>query len=162
MRSFYQNPIFGVQTASSLRQTHELVWGASPPSSLDGFPPKSGFEKNFSKGWVPASCPPSNVSRPKSGPKLSRALGMGNLGPDLGRLVGSRLLYFMLRNSASGPELGLPGRIFAALLPGKHRNRSSGRPSAGRRADFGAFPVAVRLKSGPEVRSSVRKHYCIT
>ncbi len=50
----------------------------------------------------------------------------------------------MLRNSASGPEIGLPGRILVGLLPGKHRNRPSGRPSAGRGAHFDSFPVAVR------------------
>ena len=71
-------------------------------------------------------------------------------------------IYSVLRNSASGPEIGLPGWILAGLLPGKHRNRSSGRPSAGRRADFGAFPVAVRPKSGPEGRFTARKHYCVT
>ncbi len=54
--------------------------------------------------------------------------------------------YSMLRNSASGPGIGLPGQILAGLLPGKHRKRHSGRPTAGRRADFGAFPVAVRPK----------------
>ncbi len=47
------------------------------------------------------------------------------------------------------PEIGLPGRILARLLPGKHRNRPSGRPKASKRADFGSFPVAVRPKSGP-------------
>jgi hypothetical protein len=35
------------------------------------------------------------------------------------------------------------------LLPGKNRNRPSGRPKAGWRADVGVFPVAVRPKSGP-------------
>ncbi len=44
--------------------------------------------------------------------------------------------YSMLRNNASGPEIGLPGRILAGLQPGKHRNQPSGRPSAGGRADF--------------------------
>ena len=71
-------------------------------------------------------------------------------------------MYSMLRNNASGPEIGLPGRILAGLLPEKHRNRPSGRPSAGRRADFGAFPVAVRPQSGPEGRFTARKHYCVT
>ncbi len=61
----------------------------------------------------------------------------------------------------SGPGIGLPGWILAGLLPGKHRNRPSGRPSAGRRADFSAFPVAVRPKSGPEGRFPARKHYCV-
>ncbi len=36
--------------------------------------------------------------------------------------------YSMLRNSASGAEIGLPGRILAGLLPGKNRNRPFGRP----------------------------------
>ncbi len=57
--------------------------------------------------------------------------------------MSAKLGYFMLRNSASGPELGLPGRILAGLLPGKHRK------AFGRRADFGAFPVAVRAKTRP-------------
>ncbi len=34
----------------------------------------------------------------------------------------------MLRTTGSGLEIGLPGRIVAGLLPGKHRNRPSGRP----------------------------------
>ncbi len=55
----------------------------------------------------------------------------------------------MLRNNASGQEIGLPGRILTGLLPGKNPNRPSGRPKAGRRDDFRAFPVAVRPKSGP-------------
>ena len=36
------------------------------------------------------------------------------------------------------------------LLPGKKQHRLSGRPKAGRRADFGAFQVAVRPKAGPK------------
>ncbi len=59
-------------------------------------------------------------------------------------------IYSMLRNSASGSEIGLLGRILAGLLPGKHQNRPSGRPKASRSTDFGAFPAAVRPKSGPE------------
>ncbi len=68
----------------------------------------------------------------------------------------------MLCNSVSGPEAGLPGRILAGLPPGKHQNRPSGRPKAGRRADFGGFPVAVRPISGPEGRFPARKHYGVT
>ncbi len=67
----------------------------------------------------------------------------------------------MLRNSASGPEIGLLGRILAGLLLGKQRHRPSGRPKAGWRADFGSFLIAVRPKSGPEVRFPARKHYCV-
>ncbi len=64
--------------------------------------------------------------------------------------------------------LVLPGRKsafragLAGLLPGRHRNRPFGRPKAGRRAEFGAFPVAVRPKSGPEGRFTGRKHYRVT
>jgi hypothetical protein len=67
----------------------------------------------------------------------------------------------MLRNNASRPESKLPGRILAGLLRGTHRNRPSGRPKAGRRAEFGVFTVAVRPKSGPEGRFPARRHYCV-
>ncbi len=53
-------------------------------------------------------------------------------------------VYSMSSNGASGPYIGLPGRILAGLLPGNNRNRPAGRPKAGWRAYFGAFPVAVR------------------
>ncbi len=79
-----------------------------------------------------------------------------------GTLDTSEWFYSMLPNGASGPEIGLPGRILAGLLPGRHRNRPSGWPKAGRRTDFGSFPVAVRPKSGPEGRFPARKHYCVT
>ncbi len=68
----------------------------------------------------------------------------------------------MLCNKASGPAIRVPGRIFAGLLPEKNRNRPSGRPKAGCKADFGVFPVAVRPKSRPESRFTARKHYCVT
>ncbi len=71
-------------------------------------------------------------------------------------------LYFLLRNNASGPEISLPGRILAALPSGKHRNRPSGRPKAGRRAYFGISPVAARPKSSPEGGFPARMHYCVT
>ena len=70
--------------------------------------------------------------------------------------------YSMLHNSASGPEIGLPGWILAGLPPERHQNRPSGRPKAGRRADFYVFPVAVRPKCIPEGRCLDRKHYCVT
>ncbi len=60
----------------------------------------------------------------------------------------------MLRNSASGPHIGLPGQICAGLLPGKHRNLPPGRPKAAQRADFGAFPVAIR--KNPERKADLR------
>jgi hypothetical protein len=50
----------------------------------------------------------------------------------------------------------------ASLLSEKNPNRPSGRPSAGRRADLGASPVAGWPTSGPEGRFTVRKQYCMT
>ena len=63
--------------------------------------------------------------------------------------------YFMLRNSASVPDIGLPGGISA----GTSQIRPSGRPLplAGRRADFEVFPIRIRPKSGPETRSPARQ-----
>ena len=49
-----------------------------------------------------------------------------------------------LRNSASGPDIGLPGRILAGLLLGKHRHGPSGRPK-GRFLCFpGSSPAKIR------------------
>ncbi len=52
-------------------------------------------------------------------------------------------IYSMLRNSASGPETGLPGRILAGLLPGKHRHRPSGRPEGLFRCVPGSSPAEI-------------------
>ncbi len=57
------------------------------------------------------------------------------VGDHIGHLEGVRV-NSMLHSGASGPEIGLPGRILAGLLPGKHLNRPSSPPKAGRRADF--------------------------
>ncbi len=43
---------------------------------------------------------------------------------------GKAAFYPMLRNSASGPEIGLPGRMSAAFNSAESQNRPSGRPSA--------------------------------
>ncbi len=59
--------------------------------------------------------------------------------------------YSMFRNNASGPEIGLPGRILAGLLPGEHRNQFSDWPKAGRRADFVDFPAAFRIPNSHEI-----------
>ncbi len=66
-RSSPQNHIRVVQVASSLRGTHPSRWGASPPTSIDGFPgeqrpfapPASCVEKKSSMGWVAAKGPPT-------------------------------------------------------------------------------------------------------
>ncbi len=42
-------------------------------------------------------------------------------------------VYPMLRTSASGPGIGLPGRISAEFEWGKPQNRPSGKPEAGSR-----------------------------
>jgi hypothetical protein len=49
----------------------------------------------------------------------------------------------MLSNGASEPEIDLPGKISAGLYSGKPQNRPSGRPSAGRKADFDSFPMKI-------------------
>ncbi len=54
------------------------------------------------------------------------------------------------RNSASGPEIGLPGRISAGFQLGRPQHRPFGRPSAGRRADSCVCPARILPKSGPE------------
>ena len=56
----------------------------------------------------------------------------------------------MLRNNASGPAIGFPGRLLAGLPAGTNRNWPSGRHSGGRRAEF----VFVRYVSG---QNPVRK-----
>ena len=70
----------------------------------------------------------------------------------------------MLRNSASGPDIELPGRISAGFKSGKPRHRPSGRLKAGRRTDFEVFrpegpyfrPEGPEMKDfrpeGPEIR----------
>ncbi len=68
-------------------------------------------------------------------------------------------VYPMLCNSACGPEIGLD---FGRILVGTASKSSSGRPKAGPRADFEAFPNRIRPKSGPEDRFSARKHYRVT
>ncbi len=61
--------------------------------------------------------------------------------------------YSMLCNDASGAESGLPGRILAGLLPGKHPNRPSGQPEGRFRYFPGSSPPKIqpgRPISGPE------------
>jgi hypothetical protein len=52
----------------------------------------------------------------------------------------------MLRNSASGPEIGLPGRILAGLLPGRHR--------------LGTYDLFIGMRTeGEYVEVGERVHY---
>ncbi len=64
-------------------------------------------------------------------------------------------------NSASGPEIWLPAQFSAGVLSGKPQHRPSGRTSAGRKAEFEAFPTTIQPTSGPEARVPARKQYCI-
>ncbi len=50
----------------------------------------------------------------------------------------------------------------SGFWPGCYRESIEIGPPAGRRTDFGFFPVAFRPKSGPEGRFPARKHYCVT
>ncbi len=62
--------------------------------------------------------------------------------------------YPLLRNDGSGPEIGLPGRIFAGSE--KLQNRPSDRPLTGRRADFDVFPTRIKRDFHP--RSTIAHH----
>ncbi len=94
--------------------------------------------------------------------RVCRPIGSRTGRPLQHLLGGDRGWYSMLRNSASGPEIGLPGRSLAGLQPGRHRNRPSSRPSAGQRADFEALPIRIRSESGPKDRFPARKRHCVT
>ncbi len=59
-------------------------------------------------------------------------------------------LILLLCDSASGPEIGLPGRISVKAYSGKPQNRPSSRLWACRKANFEVFP-------GKIVRNPVRK-----
>ena len=63
---------------------------------------------------------------------------------------GAHEKYPMLRNSSSGPDIGLPGRILARFYSGKPQDRPSGK------ADSESFPIRLRTKSGPGQRSGFR------
>ncbi len=58
----------------------------------------------------------------------------------------------------AGPDFGFAGPDFGRIATGTRRDRSSGGPSAGMETDFGVFPTAVQLKSGPAHRSPAREN----
>ncbi len=60
----------------------------------------------------------------------------------------------MLPNSASGRKSAFRASFRPDSKSGRLQNLASGLPSAGRRADFEAFPIRIRLKSGPETQFS--------
>ncbi len=64
--------------------------------------------------------------------------------------------YSMLDNNAFRAENRACGPDFGRILIGKTSK------SAGRRADFEAFPIKIWPKSGPKPRFPGRKHFCVT
>ncbi len=114
----------------------------------------TGPKPSISGGKWPSGPSPGTSGTP-GGPRTK--LKIVRKHSQVHKLTGSIFNYSMLRNTASGPEIGLPGRILAGLQLGNHRNQPSGR-----RTDLGAFPVAIWPKSGPEGRFTARKHYCVT
>jgi hypothetical protein len=68
----------------------------------------------------------------------------------------------MLGNSASGPEIGLPGLILAGLPPGKNRNRPFGGQEGRCRCFPGSSPAKIRPGRpiyGPEALLCNIDHY---
>ncbi len=73
--------------------------------------------------------------------RSSAALGPPVAGPTASKLNKIKIdawfafqgVHFILRNSASGSEIGFPVRISAGIELGKLQNHFSGRPKAGRR-----------------------------
>ncbi len=68
-------------------------------------------------------------------------------------LISTRSYTIVLPGWRPGFRAGF-GRILAG------RARSYGRPSAGRRSDFAAFPIGIAQISGSADRSPARKRYC--
>ncbi len=58
-------------------------------------------------------------------------------------------------NQVSGPDFG---RILVGKVSKSALRQTEGRPEA----DFDAFPIRIRPKSGPEARFPARRHYCVT
>jgi hypothetical protein len=164
------------------------MWGASPSAFLKAFPIRRGQPdlKNATKkhARLPLGTqidPPVSATtgaarnahrthRYETSPICSRPVGMSTgcwhskrtPGPLTNTPVSQKnqkhrytLCYAVM----------LPGRksaFRAGLRPGWHRESTKIDPPAGRRAHVGAFPVAVRQKSGPEDRSPARNHCCVT
>jgi hypothetical protein len=111
-------------------------------------------------GFRAGSRPDSNLRNLKIGPPAGRRPAAGPIfmfsrsesDQNPARKADFRPGTTMAKHKAQESNLGGNSQVFETF----------GRPKAGRRADFGAFPVAVRPKPGPEGRSTARKHYCVT
>jgi hypothetical protein len=144
-----------------ISRKHERSYNLGPPCR------PSIRERRLSNLW------PSEVRR-RFGGHLQQACGLDHVydGPNVGiwpALFAHCLAhwlrpgnYSMLRNSASGPYIGFSRPDFGRTATGKPPTSPSGRPKTGRKANFDAFPVVVRRKSGLEGRFLARKHYYVT
>ncbi len=88
----------------------------------------------------------AEVSPRKKGLARTTEASAARAGPSWSRLWTDRRIYSMLRNSASGQEIGLPGRISAGFQSGKLPNQPFHWPKGSRRAEFDAFPTKIRQK----------------
>ncbi len=126
------------------------------PTNLLGRPEVVDF-------WGSSGPPKISDFRPTQTPciKNPRVKDFGAL---LAQFLQSLRRFWGVLGGISGGFLWFVGVLFWPYSPtiGNTPKSPSGRPWAGRRADLGAIPVAVRPKSGPEGRFSARKHYCVT
>jgi hypothetical protein len=144
LRSFSQNLILGVQMAPSHRETHKLRWGAKPPTSIDGFPggegpfgpPKSGFEKNFSKGWVAAKGPPRDGTGTRS---------LGGLPPPRPPATPTHHPFPRGPDTRDFP-VPFPTPCYAMVLPGRKSGFRAGSRSDSNREDIN---IGLRAGLGP-------------
>ncbi len=120
---------------------HLLNWvlrweGAFRPPQTDDFRPgqKPGIRISFGARRGLAQTQAMNAQRDS----IKYTTGNANNSPTYN-------IYSMLRNSASGPLIGLPGRILHGLLPGKHRIL---RPAGG---PISALSRPAKIRSGSTI-----------
>ena len=113
------------------------------PGRKSGF--RAGFKPDSNResvkigppaGRRPAGLPMLRLSLLESGRNPARKPSENKRNPAMTFVTIAVMPYFRSCNKASGPEIGLPGRISAGFYSEKHQNRASGRPKAGRRAEF--------------------------
>ena len=108
IQKFFSKPdCRGSDRPAPSRETHQLRWGASPPTSMDGLPerkaiwtPTLGFEKNFSMGWVSTRGPPSVYPRPGYARVWGRLATLRDIAISARRRLRSPHAESMLRDAA--------------------------------------------------------------
>jgi hypothetical protein len=112
------------------------MWGASPPAFLKAFPGHRGWSdlKNASNKSGPDIGLPVRISaefrsgKPRNRPpSAGRRAGLRLARLESGRNPARKPDFRPGSTGASGPEIGLPDRMAAGLLPGKHRHRPEDR-----------------------------------